>query len=265
MKNVFLLIPFIFFNCNVPEKNYYPVKLDSVSDTLYAQNKHLIDYSYKNRDLFMVGMASAMLGENPEKVFKILNEAIIEDPVRCCGLIHLQNHTYQHQDRSKTISAIDTLDSLKANELWETCKVLMDSTDYMYRNNELSERYNRKNIKFEKSTVDKALVKQLELIYLKDRAYRGLIGDSNKVDKKRKRLQKKLDKENLLDLEKILEVEFPSKKEIGDLCRIPYLVLHHCSDIKIKEKYLPFLEAQVLKGDFNGSYLKAYKYRMELL
>ena len=259
MVNKILLLVFILSAGNVIGQNYYPIKPDSVSENTFNYYKSRLDKAYDKKDLWYVGVYLANMGEKPEKVFKTLNEAILENPKKHCFIVHMSHHTYKDQETPKLITTLDKLDKNEVNKIWESCKVLMDSMEYMEIYNELAYRNQSRFLNIDSSKLDLTLILRLENIFEKDQKYRDF---SNKGLSEK---QRQLDKENLIEIEQIIrERGLPSIAEVGDLSYIPWLILHHCPDMKKKEKYLPLLEQQVSKGDLTKRQLELYKHRMKL-
>jgi len=261
-------ILFILFSILINEvigQNYYPIKTDSVPEKTYNYYKTLLDKAYEKKDLWNIGVSLANMGEGSKKVFQVLNEAIMENPRKCCFYVHMANHTYQFKERKKIITTLDKLSIKETNKIWEKCKVLMDSTEYIDIYQELSKRNRNKLLPIDSSKLNVSLIRHLESIFEKDQRYRGQIAQHDTIENELWEKQSKLDNENLLDIIIMAEEgDLPSRTEVGDLSYIPWLVLHHSLDIKIKEKFLPLFEQQVKKGDLSKSNLKTYKHRINL-
>jgi len=267
MKPEILIIIFLLSTAKIFGQNYYPIKPDSISEKSYNHYKSELDKAYEKNDLWNVGVNIANMGEKPKKVFKILNDAIKENPKKCCFIVHQFGHTYINQEAPPMVTTLDGLDEKEVFKMRETCKMLMDSVEFMKIYQDLVNRNNKRYSQIDSSKLDFDLIKKLEVIFEKDKRYRVQIRmstDSN-TEKELWRKQNILDKENISEIELIIkERGLPSISEVGRLNFIPWLVLHHCTDIKKKEKYLPLLEQQVSTGDLSKSNLEIYKVRLKL-
>ncbi len=263
-----IIIFFIVTPCNAQLDLFYPEKHDSLTEKEYNFTIQALKDSYKKRDSHLIAFALLQLKEKPKFVYKLMDDAIVDNPERCCGTIHYINDTYYVKGKPKINRKLyPDLDSIYTNLLLEKCKILMDSTDYRAHTKMVETRvYDQKPIKYVKKKVDheiKDLKNKLYLIHSHDMVYRGLIGANKKISKKLNHLQNEIDLENQRLLIDLLEEDFPKAEIIGNLALVPWEVLHHSQDHKLKMKYLDFIKMQVERGDINASYLKAYVYKMQ--
>jgi len=266
IRCILLATSFISLSCNAQLDLYYPEKHDSLSQEKYDEKIFVLEDCYKNRDPYQISIALLQLKEPSEMVYEIMDEAIVDKPVRCCGFMHYLNNTYSQYSGSKPTRFLSGLDSIHSELLLEKCKLLMDSTDYkFYKSGVDAIVYREYPIKVEKKEESQELIdlkNQLYLIHANDLSYRGFIGANEKVNKNLEHLQAKLDKENQEMIASLLNDEFPKAEVIGELALVPWRVLHHSRDKKFKMKHLDFLRMQVDQGEINGSLLKAYLHKM---
>ena len=147
------------------------------------------------------------------------------------------------------------------------CSTIMKIEEYEKLYQEKVDAYQNRT-KVDSSKMDFALIERLKIIDEKDQRHR-LELNKELTDIPEKELWKNqtlLDKEHLLAIEKIFEeYGYPGLELVGrEYSAVAFMVIHHYPDIKIKEKYFPFLEEAVKQNKLNASNLNALKYRMAL-
>ena len=120
--------------------------------------------------------------------------------------------------------------------------------------------------------MNKPLKRELELILNDDQKYRGIIDSIESKygtnSKELKALWKRIDKTDSIDLVKVIDVieknGWPGISLVGENAnQAVWLVIQH-ADLKVQEKYLPFLKQSVLKGESNGTDLALLEDRILL-
>jgi hypothetical protein len=258
-----ILIICSIFNSLIAQNRYYPIKPDNIEQGTFDYYKNMLDAAYEKNDLYVVGIALANMGENKDLVYKVFNQAVEEKPANCYA-VHSFNNLLIQKDFKTTLTKLSLEDWQK---LCAKCLILMDSVEFNRIHDErerIHKEHNAVFFKIDSSKLNLDLMNRLSEIMKKDQFYR--IQMSFATPEQTKELwqkQNEVDEENLKEIEDIIKkYGFPTKYNVGDKCDVAIYVLHHCSDIKIHEKYLSVIEALVAKKELEAGMLNMFKNRI---
>jgi hypothetical protein len=258
-----ILISLFFGNKAMTQDYYYPVRPNHITEASYNFYKQNLDRAYKTNDFREIGIALANMGEKKQRVYAYLNLSV-EKKSSECYYFHNLNRLYKEDNFETVMTKLSVRDW---EILCDRCSTLMKIEEYQRLRQERIDAY-RNKIKIDSLKLDFSLIKQLDTIDEKDQRYRGelmkQLTDSQKKELWEKQTQ--LDKENLIAIEKIFEkYGYPGFSLVGvKHSSTAFMVIHHYPDIKIKEKYLPFLEEAVKKKKLSDGDLAALKHRIKL-
>lgn len=244
----------LLYSCkiSIPEKN------DTLSDRQYQLYTENLKKSYENSDFYQRAIALANLDYDSKVVYKYLRKSIHQHDSVCTRL-----YEYRYQSDSFHFSTnIVKRDKQKFMEICVECESKVNYQTYLkemkIKELAFAERQKNKQLELDQSLFDLELIAILEEVHKRDQAYRG--------EKRDREIQNRYDSINLEIIEDILQKYngYPCLEKVGyDNAIVPWLVLHHQGDVKVRLKYTPVLEEAVKKNCLSQSMLDNYNGRTE--
>ncbi len=240
------------------EKPYYPEKHGEVTMASFKRYKGRLDTAYMNNDLFTAGIQLANLKAPSDEVFKLIRKGIKSNSENCKSIYDWQSI---YNDFKNNLVKNDTTQFKMAFEL--CLELLGDNSypDYLEeKHNAYLERMASRQ-ELDSTKFDLELIAELETIRFDDQELRTKTDFDNLSDDESKVVWQKIgavDSINLMKIEAIFKkYGYPQKELVGyELTGVPWLVLHHQSDLKIRDKYQKLIEENVSAG-----MLKTYNWR----
>lgn len=242
---VFIVI--LMFSCkSIPEKP------EGMKVEYYQKYTRELKAGKIEKNYYKTGLAMANLGESPNKVFKILKKAIVEDSYACEQLTNFNRLYREHGFKMILIK----IDSNEFKKLCETCLVMYGESLFLerYKNDSINNMTRR--ITIDSSQLNNSLMDQLKIILEDDQKFRDL-------RKPRSMDQATLDSINLLKVEAILnKFGYPNVHQVSyEYNDVIWLVLQHQKNSEVRDKYYPILEEANKNGNLSDGLLHAYKMR----
>ncbi len=236
-----------------------PHKDDSLSEKRYLQYSENLKKSYETSDFYQRAIALANLDYDSKVVYKYLRKSIHQHDSVCAKL-----YEFRYQSDSFNFSTnLVKRDKPRFLDICVECESKVNYQTYLkeMKIKELAyaERQKNKQLELDQSLFDSELIAILEEVHQRDQAYRG-------DDKRNPEAQSRYDSINLEIIEDIIHKYngYPCVEKVGyDNAMVPWLVLHHQSDVRVRQKYTPVLEDAVSKNCMSQSLLDVYNSRTE--
>lgn len=249
MKLFFLLttffLCFVFSFCK-SSKPYFPEKHPDLSKSEYETFINKLREKYNSVDDFEIAFYLANLKASGKLIDTHLKRAIEKKPEDACVAI-FRIQRYANNRFYQTLYRHDTLTFRKA---FNIClkKLGEDSFHiYMEKYHKSVQENQKLKSQIDSNKMDINLMETLEEIYTDDQKYRKKIDILNKSEEENSRyfvLQEVLDSTNLLKVDSIINTIGCTKPEVVgyDLAMTIFFVLHHQTDINVRERYRYFIE-----------------------
>ena len=256
-KNHLFFFILITIACN-NQQDYYPEKNSEMSNSTFANYRTKLDTAYLDNNNFEVGVQLANLKAPASKVFEFIKMGINDDPENCQRvydwfevMANFKNNIVK-SDTSIFLLSVDLCLKLLGNDSYDIY-INKKKLDHQKRLN--------KRIKLDSLKFDQKLISNLKQIRLDDQRLRVKYDLDNLSENESEKIWKaikKLDSINLSKIEFIFkEYGYPKADQVGyELISVPWLVLHHQSDIDVRDKYQKIIEENVGDG-----LLKTYNWR----
>lgn len=249
------------FSCQ-ESKPYYPPQHPSLSHGLFDKYVGKLDTAYMLKDYFAVGIQLANLKAPADKIFHFIELGLKENEENC-QLIYMWYSMYD-QFRNNLVQS-DTLQFLESHK-WCLEKLGAESfQNFQEEANAKSELVRTQIIGPDSASSNSELIDALQAIYEDDQKVRlnmDLRHESSETPDHILNNMRVTDSINLIKIEEILSIYgHPTVQEVGSkLFRVPWLVLHHQSDIATRIKFDSILREAV--GD---EMMKGYRMRTQEL
>lgn len=233
-----------------------------MSSGTYEHYKAKLDSAYIKKDHFEAAIQLANLNAPNDIIFKQLHGGIRENHQNCFRIYEWFKLFEENNFQVNLVRA----DTTRYVEAYNLCIELLGKQAFVDFQNEKEEKYRmemEKRVKLDSSKFDQILISRLEQIERDDQEVRIKINGKNISKADEVSLQKEMvvtDSINLLKVDEILnEYGYPKKETVGyNLASTVWLVLHHQSDIKVRDKYQSIIEANASEGQ-----IKTYNWRSE--
>jgi len=250
MKNTLFFLVLFVTACSQQE-NYYPPQHEDMAPGIYAKYKGRLDTAYMEKNHGKIANELANLKADKEMVLKELNQAVREDDEFCHDVYQYQK-IYDEHNFSTNLMNVD-IDQFKA-----AYQICIDRMGLLV----FQERQIKKELDHAKrmaarepldsTKFDLVLIERLTKIRKEDQEVRIERSAKNISKIKYAELSKTMrlkDSLNLIEVDQIIqEYGYPSRKIVGDLSTVVWLVLHHQGDIKIRDKYQALIKANTSQG-----------------
>ncbi len=260
-KNLSFLFFLLLIGCHT-SAGYYPPKQSEMSSGTYENYKAKLDSAYIKKDHFEAAIQLANLHAPNDIIFKQLNSGIRENHQNCFRIYEWFKLFEENNFQVNLVRA----DTTRYVEAYNLCIELLGNQAFIDFQKEKEEKYRMEremSVKLDSTKFDPILIGLLEQIEKDDQEVRVKISAKNlsKTDEARLLTEMVLtDSINLMKVGAILdEYGYPKKETVGyHLASTVWLVLHHQSDIKVRDKYQRIVEANASEGQ-----IKSYKWRSE--
>jgi hypothetical protein len=239
----FVVSIIFFFQCRTAP-SYIPERHENISLTDYNKYKDKLLQAYQKKDDYSVAVQLANLKASNNLVFKQLNQAVNKDVACCNAIFEMQNIAEQgfFQNLYKA-------DTVQFKQVIGLCLQKLGKNaydDYLKQYQKEVEIYQKSKPQIDSSSMKRDLILILQKINDDDQKYRRELSDFRITEAEKNsfsKLQNKLDSSNLIRVDSILTNHgYPRPQEVGfDLSMTIFLVLHHQSNIAVREKYLPII------------------------
>lgn len=250
-KFFFPLLSLLIFSCNSIE-NYYPEKNSKISKGMYSKYKLKLDSAYLNKNHFEIAIQLANLNGSTDKIFYHSDIGVRKNTENCFRVYEWFSLFKKHGFKVNVVQ----VDTIKFVELYELCIDLVGKQAFTFyeqkKEQKLQDRM-KNRLKLDSTRFNMELIKELEEIEKDDQELRlkmNTEGSSQKYLDSLWAIQSIIDSINLYKIEKIInQFGYPNKTMVGyDLVIVPWLVIHHQSNIEIRDKYQELLEANTSTG-----------------
>jgi len=240
------------------EVPYQPPKPADMKEGLYAKYSNELAKAYESNNNFQVGIQLANLEADPKKVYAHIDQGIEDDSTNC-QLVFEWYSIYEHFRNN--VVQVDTLRFLQSLEL---CLQQTHTTAYeefvLEKEQEQQDRLSTR-APLDPSLLDSALIRQMDQIYYDDQHLRALFSKGTLDKETEKALQKKVDRLDSINLVKIEDIiakhGWPQIEQVGyDHNLTTWLVLHHQSDLQIRDKY-----QSIVEDNCGAGLVEAYNWR----
>jgi len=251
----------ILISCQKKE-NYYPAHSPDLNTALYQKYKLKLDTAYMQNDFFMAGLQLANLKAPPEKVFEYINQGIATDNDAC---YQMYDWYEIYDDFKPNIVKSDTTRFLNSFQLCLEKMGPNSYEDFIEKKHADHRAKMASRVKLDTTLFNTELISQLTQIIHDDQELRSKY-DFDKLSKDEKDEIwveiDKVDSINLIKVESILKkYGYPTKEMVGyELVTAPWYVLHHQSDLTVRDKY-----ESMIAENLGGGLLKTYRWRSDLL
>jgi len=233
-----------------------------MSSGTYDNYKAKLDSAYNKKDHFEAAIQLANLNAPDDIIFKQLNSGIRENHQNCFRIYEWFILFKENNFQVNLVRA----DTIKYAEAYTLCVDLLGNQAFVEFQIEKEEKHRLEKemrVKLDSTKFDQNLVSLLKQIERDDQEVRIRINAKNLSKADEARLLKEMvltDSINLMKVGAILdEYGYPKKEIVGyDLASTVWLVLHHQSDIKVRDKYQSIIEANASEGQ-----IKTYNWRSE--
>ncbi len=261
MKYILLLINILALSCHTSQK-YYPPQSSEMSEGIYNKYKVKLDTAYLRNDHFEVSVQLANLEAPSKVIFKNLKVGIKEDPQNCFKVYEWFKLFKENNFQVNLVRA----DTIQFSEAYELCIDILGKQafiDFQNGKEEKCKELTRNRILLDSTKLDFNLISQLEQIEKDDQELRVQMNAKSITKQEEANLwikQNIKDSINLIKVEAILvKYGYPNIEKVGyDLANTVWLVLHHQSDIKVRDKYQKLIEANASEGQ-----IVSYNWRSE--
>jgi len=248
-------------NGNSSDK-YIPERSVEMSEGIYTKYKTKLDTAYLKNDHFEVAIQMANLNAPPEIIFNNLEMGVKEN-IQNYYKVHEWYQLFKENNFQVNLVKVDTL---KYTEVYKICVDQLGKQSLVEFENEKIRKHEleiQKREKLDSSRFDPDLMSQLEQIERDDQELRKAMNARNITKQELDNLwieQNKIDSVNLGKVDLILtRYGYPKKEKVGyDLASTVWLVLHHQSDLKTRDKYQKWIDQNASEGQ-----IKAYHWRSE--
>jgi len=251
IENLLLLISVITISCDY-SKNYFPIQNSEMSTGMYNKYTVKLDTAYFRNDHFEAAIQLANLKAPSKIIFKNLNVGIRENTQNCYKVYEWFKLFKENNFQVNLVRA----DTMQFSEAYELCIDLLGKQTFIDFQNQKELKHkeeieNRINLDSTKFNLD--LIRQLTQIEKDDQELRIAMNAKNITKQEEANLwtkQNVKDSINLIKVETILiNYGYPNKERVGyDLANTVWLVLHHQSDINVRDKYQKLIEANASEG-----------------
>jgi hypothetical protein len=248
-------------SCHAIE-NYYPPKSSEMSEGIYNKYKVKLDTAYFKNDHFEVSIQLANLGAPSKVIFKNLQDGIKENPQNCFKVYEwfklFKEYNFQ-------VNLVRT-DTIQFSEAYELCIDMVGKQafiDFQDKKEQKHKEETENRVKLDSSKLDLNLINQLVQIEKDDQELRVVMNAKSITKQEVANLwikQNIIDSINLIKVEAILvKYGYPNIERVGyDLANTVWLVLHHQSDLKVRDKYQKLIEENASEGQ-----IASYNWRSE--
>jgi hypothetical protein len=248
-------------SCRTSE-NYYPPQATEMSEGIYNKYKVKLDTAYLRNDHFEVSVQLANLNAPPNMVYSNLDAGIRENTQNCYKVYEWYKLFKENNFQVNLVRA----DTLQFSAAYELCIAMLGKQTFIDFQDKKEQKHQKEldtRIKLDSTKFNPDLMRQLEQIEKDDQELRIKMNAKNITKEEEANLwtkQKTIDSINLNKVEIILgKYGYPNKERVGyGLANTVWLVLHHQSDIRVRDKYQEVIEASCGEGQ-----IKAYNWRSE--
>ena len=266
MKYIPILISILALSCHTAQ-NYYPPQSLEMSEGMYNKYKAKLDTAYLRNDHFEASIQLANLGAPSKVVFKNLKVGIKEDPQNCFKVYEWFKLFKENNFQVNLVRA----DTIQFSEAYELCIDMLGKQAFIDFQNKKEEKHKEEKenrIMLDSTKLDLNLISQLEQIEKDDQELRVQMNAKSITKKEEANLwikQNKLDSINLIKVEAILvKYGYPKIEKVGyDLANTVWLVLHHQSDIKVRDKYQKLIAENASEGQITSYNWRSEDIRLE--
>ncbi len=226
-----------------------------------------LDSAYASGDRFQIAIQLANLDANAGIIFEYLEEGIRENPDVCSSIYQWYNLFREHNFQVNLVRADTTL----YKKCYDLCQQVVGS-DELSRYAQVTEKEHRWSVKsrpkLDSTQFNPRLIAILDNIKGSDQSIRRRLASARLSGSAEKILLDSMlirDSVNLSKIELVLqEFGYPKVQEVGyEHARTVWLVLHHQRDLKVREKYLPLIEAHAAKGLITTFKLRTAQLRLD--